>query len=128
MVVNLVLGAAIFLGAWRGGLAQATRNRRDVWHYAVGLTALSLGTLHMVGRFVQVGGFRVYDKPAFVLACVGILLAVSGMVRAWTPEKLTRFKPAWRWAHRVLILAVVGLLTTHVTHAVMFFMKQRAGG
>ena len=128
MVVNLVLGATIFLGAWRRSLTQTTRDRRDVWHYAVGLTALSLGAGHALGRFLQVGAFRVYDKPAFVLACTAILLAGSGMLRAWTRRKLPRLQPVWTWAHRVLILAAVALLTGHVIHAVLRLLQTRAGG
>ena len=124
LLANLVLGGTLYLGAVRKRLPVSVRKRRRKWHYTVGLIALALGVLHGVLRYFQAGGFDLGNAPAFALACTAILLAGSGMLRAWPPRKLARYPKLWRWTHRGLILAAALLLAAHVTQQALEYLGK----
>jgi hypothetical protein len=125
MVVNLILGATLYFGTISAKrLPIPVRKGRRKWHFTVGLIALSLAALHGGLRYVQAGGFDLGNPPAFALACAAVLLACSGMIRAWPPRRLARYAHRWMWLHRALVLAAVLLLAAHVTGQVMIFLAH----
>ncbi len=124
MVTNFLIGLSIFFGARAGTARFPVRKRkgRRKWHYVFGLTALALAASHALLRFVQIGTVDLGNPPAFLLACIAVLLALSGMVRAWPPRRLARYPQVWTWVHRTLTTLAVVFLTWHVAGQIQAFL------
>jgi hypothetical protein len=127
LLANLVLGLTLYVGARRKRLPMPARKRRRKWHYTVGLVALALGVLHGILRYVQAEGFDLGNLPAFAVGCAAVLVAASGMLRAWPPRKLARYPKLWIWTHRGLVGAAVLLLALHVTQQAMEYFGHGGG-
>jgi hypothetical protein len=129
MALNLLLGATLLIGASAvKRMPRPVRKSRRKWHYAVGLIALALATLHAVLRYAQGGAFDLRNPPALALGGAAVLLACSGMIRAWPPPSLRRFPQNWMWTHRALILLAVLLLAAHVTGQILVHLQYMAKG
>jgi hypothetical protein len=90
---------------------------RDI-HMTGGLTAITLGVAHYVGRCVQLGK---YDFGLIAPVYAGgffAVVALSGILRFWTPRPWRKHWIIFAYLHRLAVVGALYFVTKHTLYQI----------
>jgi hypothetical protein len=127
-VVTLLVGLYLYfvVARRRGADRVLVRRRARRWHIAAGLLAATLALAHALLRFHQFGNWEIKLRPPVLALFAFLLLALSGVIRAWPPRRLARHHRVWTWTHRVLLVVALTMLALHAVAATRYFLRRSA--
>ncbi|MHB8995237.1 MAG: hypothetical protein ACYC63_08320 [Armatimonadota bacterium] len=120
----VLAGAVIFfVHNLPGHPYQSPARRRTRWiHIGTGLTAILCGTVHFIGRLIQLDHFELETSPPFLAWYFFALILISGILRNWTPKALRKQWWIFAWLHRLGVVGALYYLTRHTLYQAQKFL------
>jgi hypothetical protein len=119
-------GAVIYVGFNVRGkpFTDPTRKVIRAIHMTGGVVAITLGTVHYVGRCVQAGQAFLNPIPPVYAQAGFLLLLVSGILRFWTPKPIRKQWYIFAYLHRLGFIVALYHVTRHAQYQMSKFTSK----